>query len=42
MPDFFRQIWAPVRAAVASAIDPQLIAHRDYIFSRHLTLPLDF
>jgi hypothetical protein len=42
MPDFFRQIWAPVRAAVESAIDPVLIAHRDYIFTQHLTLPLDF
>jgi hypothetical protein len=42
MPDFFRQIWAPVRAAVESAIDPILIAHRDFIFAQHLTLPLDF
>src|SRR5215470_46702 len=42
MPDFFRQIWAPVRTAVESAIDPILIAHRDYIFTKHLTLPLDF
>jgi glutathione S-transferase len=42
MPDFFRQIWAPVRTAVESAIDPILIAHRDFIFERHLTLPLDF
>ena len=42
MPDFFRQIWAPVRAAVESAIDPLLIAHRDFIFTQHLTLPLDF
>jgi hypothetical protein len=31
MPEFFRQIWAPVRAAVESAIDPVLIAHRDFI-----------
>ena len=42
MPDFFRQIWAPVREAVESAIDPILIAHRDFIFAQHLTLPLDF
>jgi glutathione S-transferase len=42
MPDFFRQIWAPVRGAVESAIDPILIAQRDYIFEQHLTLPLDF
>jgi hypothetical protein len=42
MPDFFRQIWVPVRAAVESAIDPIVIAHRDYIFAQHLTLPLDF
>lgn len=42
MPEFFRQIWAPVRAAVEPAIDPLLIAHRDFIFTQHLTLPLDF
>ncbi len=42
MPEFFRQIWAPVRPAVGSALDPILIAHRDYIFAQHLTLPLDF
>jgi len=42
MPDFFRQIWAPVRAAVESAIDPLLIVHRDFIFAQHLALPLDF
>lgn len=42
MPDFFRQIWAPVRTAVESAIDPILITQRDFIFERHLTLPLDF
>ena len=42
MPEFFRQIWAPVRPAVSSALDPLLIAHRDYIYAQHLTLPLDF
>jgi glutathione S-transferase len=42
MPDFFRQIWAPVRPAVASALDPILFTHRDYIFAQYLTLPLDF
>jgi len=42
MPDFFRRLWAPVRAAVESAIDPILITHRDFIFAQYLTLPLDF
>jgi glutathione S-transferase len=42
MPDLFRQICAPVRAAVESALDPVVIAHRDGIFAQHLTLPLDF
>lgn len=42
MPDFFRTLWAPVRAAVESAIDPMLIQHRDFIFEQHLSLPLDF
>ncbi|NOT58488.1 MAG: hypothetical protein HOP18_28160 [Deltaproteobacteria bacterium] len=42
MPDFFRQIWAPVRGAVGTALDPILLAHRDFIYTQHLTLPLDF
>ncbi len=42
MPNFFRTIWAPVRSAVESAIDPVLIEHRDFIFEQHLSLPLDF
>ena len=42
MPNFFRSMWAPVREAVESAIDPVLIAHRDFIFEQHLSLPLDF
>ena len=37
----FSAIWAPVRAAVESAIDPILYS-RDFIFAQHLTLPLDF
>ena len=27
---FFRQLWAPVRTAVESAINPVRIAHRDF------------
>lgn len=42
MPDFFWQIWAPVGPAMGAALDPILIAHRDFIFTQHLTLPLDF
>ncbi|MGH8009069.1 MAG: hypothetical protein ACREQ3_18945, partial [Candidatus Binatia bacterium] len=42
MPDLFHLIWAPVRPAVGSALDPILIAHRDFIYTQHLTLPLDF
>lgn len=42
MPDFVRQMWQAVGAAVQSAIDPLLIAQRDFIFEKHLTLPLDF
>ena len=42
MPDFFHQIWAPIRPVVGSSLDPILIAHRDFIYTTHLTLPLDF
>ena len=42
MPDPVRQMWLAVRAQVESAIDPILIAQRDFIFEKHLTLPLDF
>ena len=41
MPEFFRQLWAPVRVAVESALDPGLIVHRDIIFAQYLMLPLD-
>ncbi len=42
MPDFARQMWQAVQAALGSAIDPLLIEQRDFIFEKHLTLPLDF
>jgi len=42
MPDFIRQAWALIHTAVAAAVDPLLIAHRDYIFTQYLTLPMDF
>ena len=42
MPDSLRQMWLAVRAQVESAIDPILVEQRNFIFEKHLTLPLDF
>lgn len=42
MPDFVRQMWQAVGAALESAIDPILITQRDFIFEKYLTLPLDY
>ena len=42
MPDAVREGWGKVPALVEAALDPALIAHRDFIYARHIGLPLDF
>lgn len=42
MPDTLRQRYGDVDAALAAALAPLLLAHRDRIFARHIALPLDF
>ncbi|HZR81042.1 MAG TPA: glutathione S-transferase C-terminal domain-containing protein [Candidatus Binatia bacterium] len=42
MPDFLRWMYTSTDPAVAAALDPRLLAHRDRIYRDHLQLPLDF
>jgi glutathione S-transferase len=42
MPDFLRKGYAHLSPAVKDALDPILIEHRDFIYQRHLRLPLEF
>ena len=42
MPDYVRDLYSAPPPAVAAAIDPLLIGHRDHIFGRHIGLPLDY
>jgi hypothetical protein len=42
MPEHVRPMYAEVSDDVAAAIDPILFDHRDYIFERHIGLPLEF
>ncbi|MGR8918278.1 MAG: hypothetical protein ACU85V_01575 [Gammaproteobacteria bacterium] len=41
MPEFLRGSFAAVGARVADAVDPRLVAHRDFIYAEHLTLPVE-
>jgi len=42
MPDFLRQPYGDVGPVVAAALDPILLAHRDFVWSAHIGLPMDF
>ncbi len=42
MPDFLRTTYATIDDSLAAAFTPALEAHRDRVFARHITLPLDF
>lgn len=42
MPEAIRQIYCDVGLAVAKSVSDELMEHRQMIFERHLTLPLDF
>ncbi|NND66381.1 MAG: hypothetical protein HKN19_02230 [Halioglobus sp.] len=42
MPDFLRSTYETVDDSLAAAFTPSLEAHRDRIFERYITLPLDF
>lgn len=42
MPDFMRANYSHLTPELADALDPVLIRHRDLVFERHISLPLDF
>ena len=42
MPGFLRAGYAGTTPAVDAVLDPALLAHRDLVYERHLSLPMDF
>ena len=42
MPDWMRMSYDMVGPVIAEAKDPILLEHRDMVYARHLSLPLDF
>lgn len=42
MPDWMRLSYEMIGPVIAAAKDPILLEHRDFIYERHLSLPLDF
>jgi glutathione S-transferase len=42
MPAQTRAMYESKHPAVEAALDPALLAHRDFVYERHLALPLDF
>jgi glutathione S-transferase len=42
MPAQTRAMYETRHPAVEAALDPALLAHRDFVYERHLALPLDF
>ena len=42
MPDRRRALYQTTDPDILAALDPDLLAHRDRIYQRHLSLPLDF
>lgn len=42
MPDFMRHNYSHLTPELAEALDPVLIDHRNRIFERHMTMPMDF
>ncbi len=42
MPGMMRDLYTATEPRVLDAIDPMLLSHRDMIYERHLSLPLEF
>ena len=42
MPDVVRDLYHMEGSANVAVVDPILLAHRDRIYEKHLSLPLDF
>jgi glutathione S-transferase len=42
MPDFLRAGYSGITPMAAEALDEALITHRDFVYERHLSLPLEF
>ena len=42
MPAMVRDAYAALDPDIAAALDPALLRHRDFIYDRHIGLPLEF
>jgi glutathione S-transferase len=42
MPAQTRDLYEAQHPAIEAALDPALLAHRDFVYAKHLALPLDF
>ncbi|AKM10739.1 glutathione binding-like protein [Croceicoccus naphthovorans] len=42
MPDGVREAWQAIPPVVIAALAPALLRHRDFIYERHIGLPLDY
>ena len=42
MPDYVRAAWDATNPVIEAASDPVLLRHRDFIYDKHIGLPLDF
>jgi glutathione S-transferase len=42
MPSFMRDNYTHLTPELAAALDPILLSHRDFIYRKHIALPLDF
>lgn len=42
MPDFMRENYSHLTPELAAGLDPILLEHRDRVYQRHVSLPLDF
>ena len=42
MPEPLRATYSSLDPAIATALDPALLAHRDFVYRTYLELPLDF
>jgi glutathione S-transferase len=41
-PPWMRQVWERTGPEIGAALAPALLEHRDFVFERHIGLPLDF
>jgi len=41
VPERMRAMFGPMPPEILDALDPALLAHRDFVFAKHIGLPLE-